>query len=197
MAEVDLAAARNHIQQFKEISQASEEALASLNATHDEYKSSTEAQLTASWVYFASFCAYFHENSRCLQAQQEALQSTLKNVEQELEQARTSLAETKRTFESAREEWQVDKKTLEDAIVDMSAAEKNLAEDRLSRESDVQVHEERVKVNTLLAYLRLISLLILLVVPRLLRTGIRARSLRMRRLSRPTRISSGDSMTSK
>jgi len=45
-----LAAARNHIQQFKEISQASEEALASLNATYDEYKSNTEAQLTASWV---------------------------------------------------------------------------------------------------------------------------------------------------
>ena len=197
MAEVDLAAARNHIQQFKEISQASEEALASLNATHDEYKSSTEAQLTASWVYFASFCTYFHENSCCLQSQQEALQSTLKNVEQELEQARSSLAETKRTFESAREEWQADKKTLEDAIVDMSAAEKNLAEDRLSRESDVQAHGERVKVNTLLAYLGPISLLILLVVPRLLRTGIRARSLRMRRLLRPTRISSGDSMTSK
>jgi len=50
-AEVDLAAARNHIQQFKEISQASEEALASLNTTHDEYKSTTEAQLSASWVY--------------------------------------------------------------------------------------------------------------------------------------------------
>jgi nucleoprotein TPR len=49
-AEVDLAAARNHIQQFKEISQASEEALASLNATHDEYKTTTEAQLTTSWV---------------------------------------------------------------------------------------------------------------------------------------------------
>ena len=88
-----------------------------------------------------------------LQTQQETLQSTLKNVEQELEQTRSSLAETKRTFESAREEWHADKKTLEDAIVDMSAAEKNLAEDRLSRESDVQAHGERVKVNTILAYL--------------------------------------------
>jgi hypothetical protein len=63
VAEVDLAAARNHIQQFKEISQASEEALASLNATHDEYKSTTEAQLTASWVYFALFNVNFHEYS--------------------------------------------------------------------------------------------------------------------------------------
>lgn len=55
VAEVDLVAARNHIQQFKEISQASEEALASLNTTHDEYKSTTENQLSASWVCSAPF----------------------------------------------------------------------------------------------------------------------------------------------
>jgi nucleoprotein TPR len=83
----------------------------------------------------------------CLQAQYEALQNTLKNVEQELAQTRSSLAETKSTFESAREEWQVDKKTLEDAIVDMTGAEKNFAEDRLSRESNAQQHEERVRVS--------------------------------------------------
>jgi nucleoprotein TPR len=59
IAEVDLAAARNHIQQFKEISQASEEALASLNMTHDEYKSTTEAQLTASYVCPLRSCVYF------------------------------------------------------------------------------------------------------------------------------------------
>lgn len=45
MAEVDLATARSHVQQFQEISQANEEALASLNATHDEYKAATEAQI--------------------------------------------------------------------------------------------------------------------------------------------------------
>lgn len=84
---------------------------------------------------------------RYLQAQQEALQETLKNVEQELEQTRTSLAETKHTFESAREEWHADKKTLEDTIVDIKAAEKNFAEDRLTRESDAQAHEERVRVS--------------------------------------------------
>ena len=71
----------------------------------------------------------------------------MKTVKRELAQARTSLAETKRTFESAREEWQADKKTLEDAIVDMTAAEKNLSDDRLSRESNAQAHEERVRVS--------------------------------------------------
>lgn len=87
----------------------------------------------------------------CLQAQYEALQNTLKNAEQELAQTRASLSETKRTFESAREEWQADKKTLEGAIVDMTTAEKNLAEDRISRESDAQAHEERVRVSKALA----------------------------------------------
>jgi len=55
VAEVDLAAARNHIQQFKEISQASEEALSSLSTTHDEYKSTTDAQLATSWVCSITF----------------------------------------------------------------------------------------------------------------------------------------------
>ncbi len=45
VAEVDLATARNHVQQFQDISQANEAALASLNATHDEFKASTEAQI--------------------------------------------------------------------------------------------------------------------------------------------------------
>jgi len=48
VAEVDLTTARNHIQQFKEVSQASEEALASFSTMH---KSTTEAQLAASWVF--------------------------------------------------------------------------------------------------------------------------------------------------
>jgi nucleoprotein TPR len=45
VTEMDLATARNHVQQFQEISQANESALATLNATHDEYKASTEAQI--------------------------------------------------------------------------------------------------------------------------------------------------------
>ena len=45
VAQVDLANARSHVTQFQEISEASEAALASLNATHDEYKAATEAEL--------------------------------------------------------------------------------------------------------------------------------------------------------
>lgn len=45
VAEVDLASARSHKEQFQEISQASEAALAALNTTFDEYKTSSETQI--------------------------------------------------------------------------------------------------------------------------------------------------------
>ena len=44
-AEVDLEAAKNHVLQFQEISQASEATLQSLSSSHDEYKASAEAQI--------------------------------------------------------------------------------------------------------------------------------------------------------
>ncbi|KAI0260660.1 hypothetical protein BC834DRAFT_925773 [Gloeopeniophorella convolvens] len=127
VAEVDLAAARGHVQQFKEISQANEEALASLHATHDEYRASTEAQLAAAW------------------AQQETLQGSLQAAEGELAQARGALSDAKQAADAARDEWLADKKTLEDTIVDMANSEKHLAEDRRGRESDAQAHEARVR----------------------------------------------------
>lgn len=45
VSQVDLAAARNHMQQFQEISQANEAALSALNITHDEYKADAEGRL--------------------------------------------------------------------------------------------------------------------------------------------------------
>jgi chromosome segregation ATPase len=47
----------------------------------------------------------------CLQAQYEALKNTLKNVEQEPAQTKTSLAETKRMFKNAREDGKRTKMT--------------------------------------------------------------------------------------
>ena len=89
-----------------------------------------------------------------LQAQQESLQKTLKNVKQKLKQTRTLLAETKHTFESAQEEWQVDKNILEDMIVDIKVVEMNLAEDRLTCESDAQAHKECGRVSAPFCLLR-------------------------------------------
>jgi hypothetical protein len=52
IAEVDLAAARTHVEQFKEISDANEAALQSLSNTHDEYRITMEAEIARHEVSF-------------------------------------------------------------------------------------------------------------------------------------------------
>ncbi|PIL25424.1 hypothetical protein GSI_13314 [Ganoderma sinense ZZ0214-1] len=47
VAKADLATARSHVQEFQDIGQANDAALANLNATHDEYKAETEAETEA------------------------------------------------------------------------------------------------------------------------------------------------------
>lgn len=46
MTEVDLVAARSHVEQFKDISQASEAAFEKVNEAYEEYKKTSEAQLS-------------------------------------------------------------------------------------------------------------------------------------------------------
>src|SRR6266436_1920191 len=78
---------------------------------------------------------------------------------------------------------------LKNAIVDMTAAEKNLAEDRLSRESDAQTDEKRVRVSKPLADLDRFFADFCFVEPRLLRRGIHVRLLSMLRPSSLSRTS--------
>ncbi|KAF9468627.1 TPR/MLP1/MLP2-like protein-domain-containing protein [Collybia nuda] len=128
VTEVDLATARSHVQQFKEISQANEEALASLHITYDEYKASTEAQLA------------HHES------EYKALHEKLQAAQDELTQLISKHNDLQKQLESERHAWMNDKKTLEDTIVDMSTSEKHSESDRASRESEVRQQEERAKV---------------------------------------------------
>ncbi|PCH39913.1 hypothetical protein WOLCODRAFT_88363 [Wolfiporia cocos MD-104 SS10] len=127
VAQVDLAAARNHVQQFQEISQANETALATLNATYDEYRSSTEAELAKRISDF------------------NALQEQLQTSQQDLSQISEKYAELQRTFESEKAAWANDRKTLEATIVDISTAEQNVESDRVSRESETREQAERAK----------------------------------------------------
>ncbi|KAG1718379.1 hypothetical protein EDB19DRAFT_2046239 [Suillus lakei] len=108
VAQVDLAAARSHMQQFQEISQANETALSALNATHDQYKTETEAQISKNELEY------------------KALQDKLRSVEDDVRQsANKSLNFNARLSRSG---WfgPNDKKTLEDTIVDLSTSERLL-----------------------------------------------------------------------
>lgn len=53
MTEVDLAAARSHVEQFKDISQASEAAFEKINEAYEEYKKNAETQLSKKEVGFS------------------------------------------------------------------------------------------------------------------------------------------------
>ncbi|KAJ3503028.1 hypothetical protein NLJ89_g8615 [Agrocybe chaxingu] len=127
VTEVDLASARSHKEQFQEISQASEAALAALNSTFDEYKASSEAQIAR------------HESER------QALQERLDQATKELGELRTQHNEIQKTFEAERTAWINDKKTLEDTIVDMSTSEKHSESDRSTREQEMRSLEDRAK----------------------------------------------------
>ncbi|KAF7966386.1 hypothetical protein HWV62_38881 [Athelia sp. TMB] len=125
VAEVDLATARSHVQQFQEISQANESALATLNASHDEYKASTEAQINK------------HE------LEYKALEDKLRYVQEEAQQLHVRHAELQRTLDTERSSWLADKRTLEDTIVDLSTSEKDSESNRTLRENDARQQEER------------------------------------------------------
>ncbi|KAG6833443.1 hypothetical protein H0H87_006809 [Tephrocybe sp. NHM501043] len=127
VTEVDLTTARNHVQQFQEISRANEEALSNLNNTYDEYKLSMETQITR------------HE-SEC-----QALKEKLEAAQGELAALTAKYHDLQKTFEAERLAWTIDKKTLEDTIVDMSTSEKHSESDRTTREAEARQQEERAK----------------------------------------------------
>ncbi|TFK52180.1 hypothetical protein OE88DRAFT_1367940 [Heliocybe sulcata] len=127
VSEVDLANARSNVAQFQEISQANETALATLSATHDEFKATSEAQLAR----LESDCNAFREQVQT--AQEELRVATLKQHEAE------------QTLATERTAWLTDKRTLEETIIDITTAEKNSETDRSSRETEVRELEQRIK----------------------------------------------------
>lgn len=141
-----MATARSHVQQFKEISQANEEALSNLKSTYDDYKTSTEAQLAHHEVCSQS-TSYNIVIHLLMQSEHQALQEKLQTAQDELTQLTTKYNELQKSFETERIVWTNDKKTLEDTIVDMSTSEKNSENDRTSRENEVRHQEERAKVS--------------------------------------------------
>lgn len=123
-----MAAARSHVQQFQEISQASETALAALSNTHDEYQASTEAELAKR------------------QSDLEALEEKLRLAEERLGELTQTNIDLQRQFDQERVAWVNDKKTLEDTIVDMSTSAQNTQSDRSTWEAEIHQQEERAKV---------------------------------------------------
>ena len=122
-AKVDLETSRNHIAQFQDISQASEAALQSPSASHEEYKTSTEAQLAK------------HD------AEAKSVEGRIASMQQEIDRINAKNGE----LQQALEKEKVARKALEDTIVDITNAEANSRTDQASRENDIREQMERAK----------------------------------------------------
>ncbi|KAI6139407.1 hypothetical protein BKA82DRAFT_25515 [Pisolithus tinctorius] len=125
VAQVDLASARTHMQQFQEISQANEAALTALNATHDQYKADAEARAAR------------------LESECRSLQEKLRSVEDDLQQAKAKVTEIQHTLENERTAWANDKRILEGTIVDLSTSERVSENDRTTHEREIRELEQR------------------------------------------------------
>ncbi|KAI6030410.1 hypothetical protein F5J12DRAFT_800153 [Pisolithus orientalis] len=125
VAQVDLASARTHMQQFQEISQANEAALTALNATHDQYKTDAEARAAR------------------LESECRSLQEKLRSVEDDLQQAKAKVTEIQHTLENERTAWANDKRILEGTIVDLSTSERVSENDRTTHEQEIRELEQR------------------------------------------------------
>ena len=152
VSEVDLAAAKSHVDQFKEISQASEAALVALNPTFDECKAPSEASIVRHEVSLSFSKISSEKIWISCQSEIKSLQECLENGSKELAEIRAKFDEQQKAFEAERTAWIIDKKTLEDTNVDLSTSEKQTESDRNSREQQLSALEERAKVSYKVLY---------------------------------------------
>ncbi|KAI0758624.1 hypothetical protein BC629DRAFT_1444031 [Irpex lacteus] len=89
-AEVDLAAARSHMQQFQEISQANEAALAALNSTHDDEYTALCSQLELTQQELAQLTQTHSELKETLTNEQAAWAQDKKTLEETIIDITTS-----------------------------------------------------------------------------------------------------------
>ncbi|KAA1133933.1 hypothetical protein PGTUg99_032841 [Puccinia graminis f. sp. tritici] len=97
--------AQQNVEQFKSISQSAEAALASLTATHDEYRSSQEAELERKQSALTS------------------LEEHLRKVTEDLSAATSQNSELHRQLESQRADFEKEKLALNNKLVDLEEIE--------------------------------------------------------------------------
>lgn len=122
-----------------------------MNATFDEYKTFTEAQIARHEVSSTDW--KINRVFKVLkQSEYQALKEKLEAAQGELAALTAKHNNLQKTFETERTTWTNDKKLLEDTIVDMSTSEKHSESDRTAREKEVHQQEERAKVHHNIEY---------------------------------------------
>ncbi|KIY46697.1 hypothetical protein FISHEDRAFT_46885 [Fistulina hepatica ATCC 64428] len=128
ISQMDLETARQRVEEMTELSSANELALTNLNATFDDFRSSSEAEIVRH------------------QSEIRALQERLEAAEKERADMAVKYSELQNSSASERAAWLSDKKVLEDTIVDLTTSSKESENDRHTWESEIQKQEERVKL---------------------------------------------------
>ncbi|KAF8340345.1 uncharacterized protein EI90DRAFT_3035253 [Cantharellus anzutake] len=120
VAEGDLARAHEHVDQFKNISQANEAALESLNETFEEYKLETEKRITS------------------LTNEVQRLKEQYDHTQQELTTALREHSELSQQLDAQRLEFEIDRRTLEATIADFSTVEDKAYASQKSIQEDLR-----------------------------------------------------------
>ncbi|KAG8987496.1 hypothetical protein FRB90_003320, partial [Tulasnella sp. 427] len=119
-AELDIEAAKGHAEQFKVISETSEQALADLQSRYDEYEASTAAEVSR------------------LQAEATDLHARIQTLEKDLGAALDTNKTLQRQLEEQRIQFDSEKRELEFALADVNNAESNVAAIQASAQDDLR-----------------------------------------------------------
>ncbi|KAG9002479.1 hypothetical protein FRB94_003839 [Tulasnella sp. JGI-2019a] len=119
-AEIDLETAQGHVAQFQNISSTSEQALADLQATYDEYKLTTDAELDA------------------LKAETNSLQLRIQDLNREVVSVSDGNADLRRQLEEQKVHFESEKADLEHALADINGAETKAMELQVSVQEDLR-----------------------------------------------------------
>jgi nucleoprotein TPR len=119
-AQVDAEQSRSHVEQYKAIAQASEEALTQLQATYDEYQTTTQASISEKDGEIAQ------------------LRSRLESVAAEITSLQNEASAARQALETQRNEFEAEKHSLQTALTDFNGAEERARADHEEVRADIE-----------------------------------------------------------
>lgn len=121
-AQVEAEQGKSHVEQFKAIAQASEDALRELQTTYDEYKASTESKLSQS------------------QTEATQLRERLESVATEITTLQNEASTARQAMEAQRNEFAAEKRSLEDALTELGSVEQRAKAEQQDVRAEVEQH---------------------------------------------------------
>lgn len=145
IAELDLASAREHVEQFKAISEASEQALREHMETWDTYKEEHEASIARKDVRMISHTTC-DQTLTFLQADINNLEERLRGILDDFTKTSAERNQLQRDLEAQRASFESEKRELEGAIADLSKVDNTAQAAHESAQEDLRAQAALVQV---------------------------------------------------